>query len=38
MKVILKTFILQGQEETPKGKCVGDYFDKYRASPHTAIP
>jgi hypothetical protein len=31
-------FMLQGQEETPKGKHVGDYFAKYCTSPHTAIP
>jgi hypothetical protein len=38
MKEILKAFMLQGQEETPKGKHVGDYFAKYCTSPHTAFP
>ena len=38
MKVTLKAFMPQGQEERPKGKHVGDYFANYCTSPHTAVP
>jgi hypothetical protein len=36
MKVILKAFMPQGQEETPKGKHVGDNFTNI-AHHHTRL-
>jgi len=37
MKVILKAFNLEGQEETPKASMRETIFAKYSASPHGSV-